>query len=113
MDKDERKVETALDRLRNLKEFSCIQCGQWIATLEDGLHDTCQTAWKIYTDCGLCRECWEKQIDPDAAREKFQSVMDKFWAIIKNDLNKKALDDDKKFLSEQEKIEPSETQVNQ
>ena len=32
---------------------------------------------------------------------------------IKNDWNKKALDDDKKFLSEQEKIEPSETQVNQ
>ncbi len=32
---------------------------------------------------------------------------------IKNDWNKKALEDDKKFLSEQEKIEPSETQVNQ
>jgi DNA-directed RNA polymerase subunit beta' len=32
---------------------------------------------------------------------------------IKNDWNKKALDDDKKFLSEQEKIEPSETQLNQ
>ena len=34
--------------------------------------------------------------------------------IIKNDWNKKALQDDEKFLSEQEgKIEPSETQVNQ
>ena len=32
---------------------------------------------------------------------------------IKNDWNKKALDDDQKFLSEQEKIEPAETQVNQ
>ena len=32
---------------------------------------------------------------------------------IKNDWNRKALDDDQKFLSEQEKIEPSETQVNQ
>ena len=32
---------------------------------------------------------------------------------VKSDWNKKALDDDKKFLSEQEKIETSETQVNQ
>ena len=32
---------------------------------------------------------------------------------IKNKWNKKALEDDQKFLSEQEKIEPSETQVNQ
>ena len=32
---------------------------------------------------------------------------------IKNDWNKKALEDDKKFLSEQEKIETPETQVNQ
>ena len=32
---------------------------------------------------------------------------------IKNRWNKKALKDDNKFLSEQEKIEPSETQVNQ
>ena len=32
---------------------------------------------------------------------------------IKNTWNKKALEDDKKFLSEQEKIEPSESQVNQ
>ncbi len=32
---------------------------------------------------------------------------------IKNKWNKKALEDDNKFLSEQEKIEPSETQVNQ
>ena len=32
---------------------------------------------------------------------------------IKNDWNRKALDDDQKFLSEQEKIEPSETPVNQ
>ena len=32
---------------------------------------------------------------------------------IKNLWNKKAIEDDKKFLSEQEKIEPSETQVNQ
>jgi DNA-directed RNA polymerase subunit beta' len=31
---------------------------------------------------------------------------------IKNDWNRKALDDDQKFLSEQEKIEPSETPVN-
>ncbi len=32
---------------------------------------------------------------------------------IKNLWNKKASDDDKKFLSEQEKLEPSETQINQ
>ena len=32
---------------------------------------------------------------------------------IKNNWNKKALDDDKKFLSDQEQIEPSETQANQ
>ncbi|MAV62057.1 MAG: DNA-directed RNA polymerase subunit beta' [Candidatus Pelagibacter sp.] len=32
---------------------------------------------------------------------------------IKNNWDKKAIEDDEKFLSEQEKIEPSETQVNQ
>ena len=32
---------------------------------------------------------------------------------IKNNWNKKALEDDEKFISEQEKIEPLETQVNQ
>ena len=32
---------------------------------------------------------------------------------IKNKWNKKAIEDDNKFLSEQEKIEPSETQANQ
>ena len=32
---------------------------------------------------------------------------------IKNKWNKKALEDDNEFLSEQEKIEPAETQVNQ
>ena len=32
---------------------------------------------------------------------------------IKNNWNKKAIQDDEKFLTEQEKIEPSETQVNQ
>ncbi len=32
---------------------------------------------------------------------------------IKNDWNKKAIQDDEKFLSEQETIEPSETQINQ
>ena len=32
---------------------------------------------------------------------------------IKNKWNKKAIEDDNKFLSDQEKIEPSETQVNQ
>ena len=32
---------------------------------------------------------------------------------IKSEWNKKALEDDEKFLSEQEKIEPSENQVNQ
>ena len=32
---------------------------------------------------------------------------------IKNKWNKKAIEDDNKFLSEQEQIEPSETQVNQ
>ena len=32
---------------------------------------------------------------------------------VKNTWNKKALEDDQKFLSEQDKIEPSETQVNQ
>jgi DNA-directed RNA polymerase subunit beta' len=32
---------------------------------------------------------------------------------IKNSWNKKALEDDNKFLSEQEKIEPSDSQINQ
>ena len=32
---------------------------------------------------------------------------------IKNDWNRKALKDDEKFLSEQQSVEPSETQVNQ
>ena len=32
---------------------------------------------------------------------------------IKNLWNKKALDDDQKFISEQEKIDSSETQINQ
>ena len=32
---------------------------------------------------------------------------------IKNNWNKKALQDDEKYISEQEKIEPLETQVNQ
>ena len=32
---------------------------------------------------------------------------------IKNNWNKKALEDDKKFLSDQEKIEQPETQANQ
>ena len=32
---------------------------------------------------------------------------------IKNNWNRKALEEDKKYLSDQEKIEPSETQVNQ
>ena len=32
---------------------------------------------------------------------------------VKNLWNKKAAEDDKKYLSEQEKIEPSETQLNQ
>ena len=31
---------------------------------------------------------------------------------IKNKWNKKALDDDQKFLSEQEKVEPAETPAN-
>jgi len=32
---------------------------------------------------------------------------------IKNKWNKKALEDDNKFLSEQDKVESSETQANQ
>jgi DNA-directed RNA polymerase subunit beta' len=32
---------------------------------------------------------------------------------VKNNWNRKALQDDQKFVSEQEKIETSETQVNQ
>ena len=32
---------------------------------------------------------------------------------IKNNWNRKAVIDDKKFLAEQEKLEPSETPVNQ
>ena len=32
---------------------------------------------------------------------------------VKNTWNKKAIEEDNKFLSEQEKIEPSETQANQ
>ena len=32
---------------------------------------------------------------------------------IKNNWNKKAIEDDQKFISEQEKAEPTETQLNQ
>ena len=32
---------------------------------------------------------------------------------IKNSWNKKAIEDDKKFISEQEKLDPSESQLNQ
>ena len=32
---------------------------------------------------------------------------------IKNNWNRKAIQDDEKYITEQEKIEPSETQVNQ
>ena len=32
---------------------------------------------------------------------------------IKNNWNRKALQDDEKFVTEQQKIEPSETQANQ
>ena len=42
MNKDERKeVDDALDRLRKKNEFTCIKCATWIASVGDGLHDTC------------------------------------------------------------------------
>ena len=85
MDKVDTKVESALDRLRNLKEFSCIQCGKWIANVGDGLHDTCTEEWNTFEEYGLCYECFTKQKDLDVAREKFQSLRDKFWNAVNDD----------------------------
>ena len=74
-----------LDRLRKKKEFSCIKCGKWIANVGDGLHDTCTEEWKTFEEYGLCYECFTKQKDLDVAREKFQSLRDKFWNAVNDD----------------------------
>ena len=88
MDQDERKeVEAALDRLREKKEFTCIKCATWIASVGDGLHDTCTKQWKTFEEYGLCYECFTKEKDLDVAREKFQRSMDEFWDEVKDDLN--------------------------
>ena len=85
MDKQERGVEAALDRLRRTKEFSCIKCGKWIANVGDGLHDTCTEEWKTFEEYGLCYECFTKEKDLDVAREKFQNSKDAFLDAVNYD----------------------------
>ena len=85
MDKQERGVEAALDRLRRTKEFSCIKCGKWIANVGDGLHDTCTEEWKTFEEYGLCYECFTKQKDLGADTEKFQSLRDEFRDAANDD----------------------------
>ena len=85
MDKQERGVEAALDRLRRTKELSCIKCGKWIANVGDGLHDTCTEEWNTFEEYGLCYECFTKQKDLDVAREKFQNSKDEFRDAANDD----------------------------
>ena len=86
MDIDERKeVDDALDRLRKKKEFTCIKCAVWIASVGDGLHDTCTEAWKTFEEYGLCYECFTKEKDLDVAREKFQNSKDAFLDAVNYD----------------------------
>ena len=49
-----KEIESALDRLLEEKEFSCIKCSKWIANVGDGLHDTCTEEWKTFEEYGLC-----------------------------------------------------------
>ena len=86
MDREERRrVESALDRLRRKKEFTCIKCATWIASVGDGLHDTCTKQWKTFEEYGLCYECLTKEKDLGVAREKFQSSFDEFWDAANDD----------------------------
>jgi len=86
MDREERReVESALDRLRKKNEFTCIKCATWIASVGDGLHDTCTKQWKTFEEYGLCYECLTKEKDLDVAREKFQSSIDEFWNAANDD----------------------------
>ena len=79
------EVESALDRLRKKKEFTCIKCATWIANVGDGLHDTCTEAWNTFEEYGLCYECFTKEKDLDVAREKFQGSIDEFWDAVNDD----------------------------
>ena len=86
MDREERReVESALDRLRKKKEFTCIKCATWIASVGDGLHDTCTKQWKTFEEYGLCYECFTKQKDLGADTEKFQSLRDEFRDAANDD----------------------------
>jgi len=82
-------VQSALDRLRKKKEFSCIECANWIASVGDGLHDTCTEEWKTFEEYGLCYDCFTKQKDLDAARERFQGLTDDFWDAANDDSDEK------------------------
>ena len=85
MDREERReVESALDRLRKKKEFTCIKCATWISSVGDGLHDTCTKEWETFEKSGLCYECWTKQKDPNETTEKFQRTMDEFHDAVKD-----------------------------
>ena len=84
-EEDEEAIRVALDRLRKKKEFSCIKCGKWIASVGDGLHDTCSKEWKTFEKYGLCYECWTKQKDPNETTEKFQRSMDEFRDAANDD----------------------------
>ena len=79
------QVESALDRLRKKKEFTCIKCATWISSVGDGLHDTCWKQWKTFEEYGLCYECFTKEKDLDVAREKFQNSKDEFRDAANDD----------------------------
>ena len=80
-----KEIESALDRLLEEKEFSCIKCSKWIASVGDGLHDTCTEEWKTFEEYGLCYECFTKEKDLDIAREKFQNSKDAFLDAVNYD----------------------------
>ena len=80
-----KEIESALDRLLEEKEFSCIKCSKWIANVGDGLHDTCTEEWKTFEEYGLCYECFTKEKDLDVAREKFQNSKDDFRDAANDD----------------------------
>ena len=91
MDREERReVESALDRLRKKKEFTCIKCATWIASVGDGLHDTCTKQWETFEEYGLCYECFTKEKDLDVAREKFQNSKDEFRDAANDDTEEDA-----------------------
>ena len=71
-----------IERLCKKKEFSCIKCKKWIASVGDGLHDTCEVEWKSFEEYGLCYECSTKEKDLDVARKKFQSSIDELYEAV-------------------------------